>query len=747
MSAEGTAATTNTTTRGRQETEAGETTQTSAEGTAATANTTTAAVEGVKVPKWAKEARSTFLEGQVGNEPAWKECVELWWALEASTKFASPVKGFRTDGRPEEIHTWIKYARKKKPAIPDMDRQRVAEGDQGSVELLRKPGANGFLSVLAGLKWWWEGEGATEEWIASFEDVTLVTVGVSAAGATQVDSGGAGSAVGGGGARSTAGGGSARSAAAAPDGSQGMEGRRRAAASAGSAESARCRCIATFALHRSSLIWRTGSVRYAERGWEDERAASTGEFCGGSRSTVVWGRRGSAEPGGFLSRAALEGQRVAPGPGLIGGSRSPSCTSNNVAELELVDLYMVDPREHSAESAPFMQWMSFGGPQGEKVCVLALFDSGAQVGAIDRTFFEEARRRMGFGIAPKKCLRMADGTRVDSSRHWEGEIEIQGVRVQGGFEVFDSKGGWKVLLGKPLQALLGAIHDMKADVVTLSANRRKATLHNQNPSVAQSLNGGEIVRDSPVRRVPPTAVPSDTDAAGNTGAFIVEVDEDEELGEEGPGEETGAQGGDEGFEMESDDEFEDAVEAMGDEEVEELFGDDEMFVDAMEELEDGEGEKGEMTRRDEEGSSGDASKREASTGVKSSAIPPARRVLFDILPTWMQTDGLLRDAWRTETEHPCLTEDAGNEGSGEVAGNEMTRTNEREIGDTPMRGASTGVQSSAMPPARRVLFDILPAWSSVNLVSQAPTATETIFTRATDPLSSVKIVLQEVRRM
>jgi hypothetical protein len=127
-SAEGTAATTNTTTRGRQETEAGETTQTSAEGTAATANTTTAAVEGVKVPKWAKEARSTFLEGQVGNEPAWKECVELWWALEASTKFASPVgvflikssdvveklndkvKGFRTDGRPEEIHTWIKYA-------------------------------------------------------------------------------------------------------------------------------------------------------------------------------------------------------------------------------------------------------------------------------------------------------------------------------------------------------------------------------------------------------------------------------------------------------------------------------------------------------------------------------------------------------------------------------------------------------------------------------------------------------------
>jgi hypothetical protein len=53
-----------------------------------------AAVEGVKAPKWAKEVRSALLEGEVGKEPAWKACAELWWALEESTKFVSPVSFF-----------------------------------------------------------------------------------------------------------------------------------------------------------------------------------------------------------------------------------------------------------------------------------------------------------------------------------------------------------------------------------------------------------------------------------------------------------------------------------------------------------------------------------------------------------------------------------------------------------------------------------------------------------------------------
>jgi hypothetical protein len=92
-------------TRARGRTEAGEATQTSDQtttisaeaGTAVTARgapATVAEVEAVKAPKWAKEARATLLQGEIGNEPAWKECMELWWALEASAKFVSPVSAF-----------------------------------------------------------------------------------------------------------------------------------------------------------------------------------------------------------------------------------------------------------------------------------------------------------------------------------------------------------------------------------------------------------------------------------------------------------------------------------------------------------------------------------------------------------------------------------------------------------------------------------------------------------------------------
>jgi hypothetical protein len=355
--------------------------------------------------------------------------------------------------------------------------------------------------------------------------------------------------------------------------------------------------------------------------------------------------------------------------------------------------------------------MIFEGPRGEKVRVRALFDSGAQVGAIDSTWFEEVKRRMGGGIAPNKCLRMADGTRVEPSAHWEGGFEIEGVRERGRFEVFDSKGGWKVLFGKPLQVKVGAIHNMRADIVTLDAAGRRATLYNQNPSVVgtglerwKDMAAREVARREastgvnsraipPTRRVHSIPAREDTDAAGFSEAFIVEVNEDEETGKIGP---TDVEGGGE----ESEDEFEDAVEMMEDEEMEDLRGDEELFVDAMEGLEDVEGEEEETMGGDEGGGYGDALKREASTGVKSSAIPPARRVLFDILPIWMKANDLSRVSRRTEAERLFLAEDASRKGSGEASGEKMTGESGREIGDTPTHEASTGVQSSAMPPAR-----------------------------------------------
>jgi hypothetical protein len=62
-------------------------------------------------------------------------------------------------------------------------------------------------------------------------------------------------------------------------------------------------------------------------------------------------------------------------------------------------------------------------------------------------------------------------------------MTVGGLRISGVLEVFDSGGGWTLLFGKPLQAALGAVHDMRADVVTLNVVGRTVVLENRNPVV------------------------------------------------------------------------------------------------------------------------------------------------------------------------------------------------------------------------------------------------------------------------
>ncbi|KAJ6450545.1 hypothetical protein C8R47DRAFT_914914, partial [Mycena vitilis] len=104
------------------------------------------------------------------------------------------VKGLGTEGRPKEVHVWIKNARKKRPDIKNVEAfvgeiqewwkrlnpaWRINNGEliqevQGSLDVLRVPGANGFFTVLVLLKWWWEEQGPTDAWVAAFQDVTWV---------------------------------------------------------------------------------------------------------------------------------------------------------------------------------------------------------------------------------------------------------------------------------------------------------------------------------------------------------------------------------------------------------------------------------------------------------------------------------------------------------------------------------------------------------------------------------------------
>ena len=58
-------------------------------------------------------------------------------------------------------------------------------------------------------------------------------------------------------------------------------------------------------------------------------------------------------------------------------------------------------------------------------------------------------------------------------------IDINGVKVMGTFEVFNSKGGWAFLLGKPSLTAFKAVHDYGEDTINIRDEQTNTTLNNQ----------------------------------------------------------------------------------------------------------------------------------------------------------------------------------------------------------------------------------------------------------------------------
>ncbi|KAG6906938.1 hypothetical protein DXG01_011297 [Tephrocybe rancida] len=156
-----------------------------------------------------------------------------------------------------------------------------------------------------------------------------------------------------------------------------------------------------------------------------------------------------------------------------------SCKS----ESDIVDLYAVGYKrrktEEGRDATPFVHVIKLHGPKGELVRVWGMFDDGTMVAAMCSRVFAKVKHRLGSYGPSKKRLQMADGKVVNAEAVWTGVIELDGVKLEGSFEVFDSGGSWSFLFGKPLILAFDAVHYYKKDEVTIVVDSMKATLRNQ----------------------------------------------------------------------------------------------------------------------------------------------------------------------------------------------------------------------------------------------------------------------------
>ncbi|KAF9073681.1 hypothetical protein BDP27DRAFT_1317974 [Rhodocollybia butyracea] len=66
---------------------------------------------------------------------------------------------------------------------------------------------------------------------------------------------------------------------------------------------------------------------------------------------------------------------------------------------------------------------------------------------------------------------MANGVVIPARVQWRGRILLQGEEVEGVLQVFNSGGGWDMLLGKPLLKVFGVIHDFTDDSVVVKKQK------------------------------------------------------------------------------------------------------------------------------------------------------------------------------------------------------------------------------------------------------------------------------------
>jgi hypothetical protein len=119
-------------------------------------------------------------------------------------------------------------------------------------------------------------------------------------------------------------------------------------------------------------------------------------------------------------------------------------------ELNIVDLFDIGANTEKGrinETKPFRHRVHFYGPHGKKVRVWANIDNGAMREVMSSTTFEKVKHRLGMVKPSTQLLQVANRVIVRSKARWEGEIEVNGVRTNVGFEVFDSGGRWDFLFG------------------------------------------------------------------------------------------------------------------------------------------------------------------------------------------------------------------------------------------------------------------------------------------------------------
>jgi transposase InsO family protein len=158
-------------------------------------------------------------------------------------------------------------------------------------------------------------------------------------------------------------------------------------------------------------------------------------------------------------------------------------------------LQMSDPKSHSEKSKPFLQRIQLKGKKGSVVRATGQIDDGAMRNCIAFDRWVKYGHCLDTLSTSNVIVSVANAAEIKSKGTWTGTVQVGGTGALSSFEVFDCKGAFDVILGKPWLKEVRAQHNYVTDKITIGKEGQQEVISNilDTPKVeTPSINAEKI---------------------------------------------------------------------------------------------------------------------------------------------------------------------------------------------------------------------------------------------------------------
>jgi len=148
-------------------------------------------------------------------------------------------------------------------------------------------------------------------------------------------------------------------------------------------------------------------------------------------------------------------------------------------------LFMMSANHPHSKIRPFHQRIQLSGPSQYAVRTTAQIDNGAMRNCIGQHVWESYGHCLGSLSPTDAYISVANNERIPCTGLWSGDISLAGIKFHTHFLVFDCRGAFDVILGKPWLHEARAIHYYATDTLVISTDTNTATINNTEDTIKQ----------------------------------------------------------------------------------------------------------------------------------------------------------------------------------------------------------------------------------------------------------------------